>query len=340
MRPKPFLLAALLAASVAGPPAARAQQGEVNIYSNRQEYLIRPLLDRFEQKTGIGTNVVYASDGILERLKAEGRNSPADAVLTVDISRLVAHQKAGQFKPVRSPVLDANIPAVFRHPQGLWYGLTTRARVVVYAKDRVDPAAVQTYEDLARSDLNHGVCTRSGTHPYNISLLSFMIAVHGEEEARAWAEGLKANLARRPQGGDRDQVRAVASGECDVAVVNSYYIGQMLADPKEKAVTDAVAVVFPNQRTTGTHVNVSGVGVTANAPHAAEALRLIEFLSSEEAQTLYAEDNFEYPVHPGVKPTPIVESWGAFKKADINLAEIAAHADRAARVFNEIDYDG
>ncbi|WGF89962.1 Fe(3+) ABC transporter substrate-binding protein [Marinivivus vitaminiproducens] len=334
---------ALAALALGGgiPAHAQAQEGQVvNLYSYRQEYLIRPLLDLFEKDTGIQTNVVYASDGILERLRAEGENSPADAILTVDITRLVAHAEADTLQPVESEVLEANVPATYRHPEGLWFGLTARARIFAYAEDRVDPARIATYDALADPELGYTVCTRSGKHPYMQSLTAFMIAEEGVDATRQWAEGLKANLGRKPNGGDRDQVKAVSAGECDLAVLNSYYVGGMLSDEEQHAWMEGVGLVFPNQETTGTHVNISGAGVTKGAKNREAAVRLVEFLSSPIAQRMFAEQNFEYPVTPGIEPAALVESWGDFRRADINLADVADHAAEAARLMDEVDYDG
>jgi iron(III) transport system substrate-binding protein len=331
--------AALVLAGTALPARAQDQQ-EVNLYSYRQEYLIRPMLDVFERETGIEVNVVYASDGVLERLKAEGENSPADAILTVDIGRLQAHADAGTLQPIKSPVIEANIPAAYRHPDGLWTGLTARARIVAFAEDRVDPSRIQTYEALGDPDLGYTICTRSGKHVYMQSLTAFMIAVHGEEQAKEWAEGLKSNLARKPQGGDRDQIAAVAAGECDIAITNHYYVAGMMTNDAQQGLFENIGLLFPNQDTTGTHINISGAGLTAHAPNPDNALRLIEFLTSDLAQRMYAEVNYEYPLTPGVHPAALLESWGDFKRADINLAEIAAHSAAASRLMDEVNYDG
>lgn len=330
--------AALLATGGAVPPAF-AQEEEVNLYSYRQEYLIRPMLDVFERETGIRTNVVYATDGILERLRAEGENSPADAILTVDIGRLQAHADADQFQPFKSEVVDANIPESYRHPDDLWVGLTERARIFVYAEDRVDPDEIATYGDLARSDLDHGVCARSGKNVYMLSLTAFMIALDGEDEARDWAAGLKDNLGRKPQGGDRDQIRAVAAGECDVAITNHYYVAMMMQSEEDHALFENIGLLFPNQETSGTHVNISGAGVAKYAPHPENAVKLIEFLSSDLAQRMYAEVNNEYPLKPGVPPSGLLQSWGDFERAEINLGEIAAHSAQASRIMDEVGFD-
>lgn len=336
-----FTATALAALVLASGIPAQAQDGQVvNLYSYRQEYLIRPVLDLFEKDTGIQTNVVYASDGILERLKAEGENSPADAILTVDITRLVAHAEEDTLQPIRSDVLDANVPATYRHPDGLWYGLTARARIFAYAEDRVDPAKIATYDSLADPNLGYTVCSRSGKNAYTQSLVAFMIAEEGMDAARSWLEGLKSNLGRKPNGGDRDQVKAVSAGECDVAVLNSYYVGGMLNNEEQSSWMNGVSLVFPNQETTGTHVNIAGAGVTKGAKNRDNAIRLVEFLSSPIAQRMFAEQNFEYPVSPAVEPAALVESWGDFRRAEINLAEVAKYSADAARLVDEVDFDG
>lgn len=335
---------ALLAAVMSGTTAVAA---EVNLYSYRQPFLIQPVLDRFTAETGIDVNVVYAESGILERLKAEGANSPADMVLTSDVGRLDDLVQADLVQPVQSPVLEANIPSEYRHPDGLWFGLTKRARIVVVAKDRVAPGEITSYADLADPRFNGRICTRSGKHEYMVSLIASIIAHQGADAARAWLDGVRANLARKPQGNDRAQVKAIYEGVCDVAVINSYYMGKMATnedEPEQQAWAEAVRVVFPDQpgadrRSTGTHVNVSGAAVTKSADNVRNAVLLLEFLSGDSAQELYAEQNFEYPVKPGVTLHPIVRSWGDFTADDINLAEVAQHRGEAARLVDTVGYD-
>ncbi|MBI4182837.1 MAG: Fe(3+) ABC transporter substrate-binding protein [Proteobacteria bacterium] len=322
----------IAAAALASATATSAQ--EVNLYSYRQEFLIKPMLEAFTRETGIKVNIVYAQAGVLERLKAEGPNSPADAVLTVDIGRLHDLAEAGLLRPVRSAVLDRNVPPQFRHPEGLWYGLTLRARVLYYAKDRIDPKELSTYEALADPKWKGRLCMRSSKHPYNVSLMASMIAAHGEAKALEWAKGLAANLARKPQGGDREQAKAIKEGVCDVALGNSYYMGAMVNDPAQRSWAEAIAIFFPNQGDRGTHVNISGVGVTRGAKNLASAVRLIEFLSGEEAQELYAAKNFEYPVLEGVKWDPLVASWGRFKPDTVSLEKIGRLNGEAIRLFD------
>lgn len=289
---------------------------EVNLYSSRQPFLMKPLLSAFTKETGIKVNMVYLKKGMLERLKAEGRNSPADLILVSDIGNLHNHDKAGLLQSVSSSTLNANIPVQYRHPDGNWFGLTVRARVIYASKTRVKPGEVTTYEDLADPKMKGRVCIRSGKHVYNVSLLASIVVAHGAEKAKEWAQGLKANLARKPQGNDRAQVKAVYEGECDVAIGNTYYMGKMATntkDPVQKKWAKSVNIIFPNQNGRGAHVNVSGAGVTASAKNKANAIKLIEFLSDDAAQKIYAESNFEYPVKAGVAVHPMVASWGKFK---------------------------
>lgn len=319
---------------------ASAALADVNVYSHRQPELIQPLVDAFTAETGIAVNVAFVDKGMVERLQAEGDRSPADLVLTVDIARLTQIVAAGVTQAVDSAVLKANIPADLRDANDQWFGLTSRARIVYAAKDRVAPGEVTTYEDLADPKWKGRICTRSGTNDYNVALLAAVITHHGEEAAKAWAEGLKANLARKPAGGDRDQVKAIAAGECDIAIGNTYYIGQMLADPEERAAAEAVRVDFPVFEGGGTHLNVSGVAMTKAAPNKAEALRFMEWLSGDTAQRIYAETNNEFPVKPGVPRSALVDSWGAFTPDSLSLTEVASHRPAALRIMEEINFDG
>ncbi len=327
---------AMVLTSVAFPVIAQ----EVNIYSHRQPELIQPLLDAFTAETGIKANIAFVDKGMAERLVAEGDRSPADLVLTVDIARLAQVVDAGVTQPVQSEVLEANIPETLRDSGDQWFGLTARARIVYASKDRVADGEVTTYEDLADPKWKGRICTRSGLNDYNIALLSAVIAHHGEEAAKTWAEGLKANLARKPDGGDRDQVKAIAAGECDIAVGNTYYIGQMLDNPEEKAAAEAVRIVFPAFDGQGTHLNVSGVAMTKAAPNKENALKLMEWLSGDVAQKIYAETNHEYPAKPGVERSALVTGWGEFTPDSLSLAEIATHRAAALRIMEEINFDG
>lgn len=326
-------VAALLALGVGSIFHAGASE-EVNIYSYRQPFLVRPMLNAFTQKTGIKTNVVFAKNGMITRLKREGKHSPADMIVTVDIGRINDAIEAGVLQPVKTKRLIANIPAQHRDPTGLWYGLTTRARIVYASRERVKPSDLSTYEDLADAKWKGRICIRSSQHVYNVALLASLVAHHGDEKAEEWARGLKANLARKPQGNDRAQVKAVFAGECDIALGNSYYMGKMLTNKKQIVWAESVFPFFPNQAGRGTHMNVSGAGVTKYAGRKGNAVKLLEFLSDDLAQKMYAEQNFEYPVNPGVPWSGLVESWGRFKADELDMMRIAENRAKAIRIFD------
>ncbi len=331
-----FLTLSTAAFAIAGPAAAQ----EVNVYSYRQPELIAPLTDAFTEQTGIEVNVAFLEDGMIERLVAEGDRSPADVILTVDISRLLGAVEAGVTQPVDSDALTENIPADVRDPDGDWFGVTTRARIVYASKERVPEGAITTYEDLADPKWAGRICTRSGTHAYTLALVAGYLHHNGEEATRAWLEGLKANLARKPQGNDRAQVKAIWAGECDIALGNTYYMGAMLEDPEQAEWAESVRIVFPEFEDGGTHVNVSGVALTAAAPNREEGVRLMEFLASPEAQEIYAEANYEYPVGPGTTPSDLVESWGEFTPDPVNLTELGQLRAQALDLVEEVDFDG
>jgi len=333
-------LAATAVLATSAVATAPAVADEVNIYSYRQEFLIRPFLDRFTADTGIKVNVVFAKKGMLERLKAEGQNSPADLILTVDIARLDALADEGLLQPISSGALSENIPAQYQHPDGLWFGLTTRARILYVSKDRVKPGTIKRYEDLTDPKWAGLICMRSSKHAYNRALLASMIAAHGEAKAEEWAKGLKANLARKPQGNDRAQVKAIKEGLCDIGIGNNYYFGKMKFNekkPEQKAWADSVYLVFPNADDRGTHVNISGVAMAKHAKNSDNALKLMEFLSGEVAQQMYASVNYEYPVNPKVKVDPEVASWGALKPDTVSLQEIADLSPKAVEMFQRVD---
>lgn len=336
-----FWRAILIAAiAFAGAPlsALAAAPDEVNIYSYRQEFLIRPFLDAFTAQSGIKVNVVFAKTGMLERLKAEGRNSPADLVLTSDISRLDELVRADLVQAVTSDVLAANVPARYRHPDGLWFGLSLRARVFYVSKARVKPGEISRYEDLAEPKWRGRICMRSSRHVYNRALLASMIAAHGEAGAAQWLEGLAANLAMKPQGNDRAQAKAIWNGKCDVAIANHYYFAMMKFNrkkPEQRQWAAAIRLVFPNRDGRGTHVNISGMAMTRSAKHRDAALKLMEFLSGAEAQAMYAAINYEYPVKQGVPVDPEVASWGALKADILGLGRIAELSPLAAKLFQQ-----
>lgn len=332
---------ALALGTLAASALPAAADGAVNIYSLRQPFLIEPLLKAFTEKTGIKTNVVFAKDGVVERMKAEGANSPADVILTVDVGRLNDAVEAGVVQPVKSAVLEKNVPASFRDPDGRWFALTTRARIIYASKDRVRPGEITSMEQLADPKWKGRVCSRSGKHDYNVALLAAMIAHHGEAKTEDWLKGLKANLAQKAQGNDRSQVKAIMEGVCDLSLGNTYYYGAMLANPEQKAWADAVNPVFATiGGGNGTHVNVSGIALTKSAPNRDNAVKLMEFLSSDEAQELYATANFEYPVNPQVKWSPTVEAWGRFTPDDLPLAAVAELRAAAVKMVDRVGFDG
>ena len=339
-RPVARPLAVASAVALAASAWTAVASAEVNVYSYRQPFLIEPIFEAFTEETGIEVNTVFAKEGLVERLVAEGDNSPADLLLVTDIGNLVAAVEQGVVRAVDSETLEANVPAEDRDPDGMWFGLTNRARIIVTSKDRVEDGLVETYADLARPELEGRVCTRSGKHDYMVALIASRIAHEGEEATRAWLEGVKANLARRPQGNDRAQVRAIAEGECDVAVINSYYMGAMASDPEQRPWAEAVNIVFPDQDGVGTHMNVSGVVQTKASPNPEDAVRLMEFMSEDVAQALYAEANHEYPVKPGVERSALVASWGEFERDPLPLAEIAKRRTAATKLVDRVDYDG
>ncbi len=331
------VLGVAAAAGLAVVAAASAHAEEVNVYSYRQPFLVEPLFKAFTDKTGIEVNVIFAKKGLIERLKNEGAASPADLIFTVDIGRLHDAVKAGIVEPVKTDTLAANVPASLRDPDGNWYGLTTRARIFFVSRDRVPEGGIATYEQLVDPEWKGRICTRSGKHVYSVALLASMIAHHGKEKAEAWLAGLKANLARRPQGNDRAQVKAVHAGECDVSIGNHYYYRNMLDDPKQKPWADSVRVVFPNQDGRGAHVNISGASLVKGAPNRANAIALLEFLSSKKAQGIYASMNGEYPVSADIADP---EQLGAFKADTLALSRVAKLREEAGRMADRVDYDG
>jgi iron(III) transport system substrate-binding protein len=335
-KPK-FFLITLLAATAAGLSMPALSESEVNLYSARQEALIKPLLEKFTEETGIRVNLVTGkADALLKRLESEGRNSPADVLLTVDAGRLHRAKALGVIQAIDSPVLEAAIPASYRDPEGDWWGLSLRARPIMYARDRVNPDELESYEALVQDKWRGRICIRSSDNIYNQSLVASMIASDGAAAAEQWARGLVANFARPPRGGDRDQIKAVASGQCDIAIANTYYLGHMLAstDEAEQSAAEKLAIFWPNQDGRGTHVNVSGAAVTRSARNREEAVRLIEFLSTDSAQTWYAQVNYEYPVKSGVAWSPTLTDWGTFKADQVNLEVLGELNTEAVRIMD------
>ena len=330
-------IAAASAISVCLPTIASAQ-GEVNLYTYREQKLIQPLLDAFTKETGIKVNVVSASSGLEQRIKTEGANSPADVLLTVDIGRLEDAVQAGITQPIKSEVIDKTVPAEYRDPEGHWAGVSMRARVVYASKDRVKQDAI-TYEELADPKWKGRICIRSGQHIYNNALIAAMIAKHGEAKAEEWLKGLKANLAQKPSGGDREQARDVAAGKCDIGIGNTYYWALMLKNPSQKAWADATKVILPTFAGGGTHVNVSGVVLAKNAPNKANAMKLIEWLAGDTAQHMYADTNNEYPVKAGINANDVVAGYGKLNPDPMPLSKIAQNKKAAANLVDKTGFD-
>ena len=330
---KSFLLTVSIAAT-----ASSASATEVNVYSYRQPFLVEPLFKEFTKETGIPVKVVFADKGLSERLQREGRLSPADVVLTTDISRLMELVEKDLSQPVNSKALDNTIPDQFRDPDGQWFALTKRVRNIYTTKREGKPESI-TYDDLADPKLKGKICTRSGKNAYNVGLVASYVANYGEEKTKEWLGGFKNNLARRPQGNDRAQVRAVSEGVCDVALGNSYYYGAMLNDAEQRKWAESVYINFPNQNGKGSHVNVSGMVLTKHAPNKESAVKLMEFLASDKAQAAYAEVNMEYPVNPAVPVSELVASWGEFKADDLPISKLAENYSTALRLLDEVRFD-
>ncbi len=317
------------------------QEEVVNVYTHRHYEADQKLFDLFTEQTGIKVNVVSASaDELIQKLELEGANSPADVLITVDAGRLHRAVEKDLVQAVDSEVLNTNIPSKFRDPENKWFGLTFRARILAYSKERVDPSELSTYEALTEENWKGRILTRSSENIYNQSLLASIIADNGEEAAEDWASKLLANMARSPKGSDRDQVKAVASGEGDVAIVNTYYIGIMLndANEEERKAAEKIAIFFPNQEDRGTHINVSGAAVTKYAPNRDNAVKLIEFLSDIEAQNFLANINFEYPVNQEATYSDLLKTWGAFKADEINLSELGKRNRDAVIIFDRVGW--
>lgn len=331
------LLGAGLGLALSAGPAARAAAAEVNIYSSRHYDADKLLYAAFEKETGIQVNVIEGKDDeLIERLKAEGRNSPADVLLAVDAGRLWRAQKADVLQPVKSPVLEKAVPAAYREKDGYWFGLSARARVIIYNKDTVKPADLSTYEDLADPKWKGRILVRSSTSVYNQSLTGSILATHGAEKTEAWAKALASNFARKPQGGDIDQIKAVAAGEGDIAISNTYYFARMLnsANPAEKAAAEKAGLFYPNQGDRGTHMNISGAGVAKYAPNRANAVKFLEFLTTPAAQKIFAEANYEFPVVAGIPSHATVAAWGEFKRDGLNAAIYGENNAEALKIMD------
>lgn len=334
------LKAVISALSLSLALPALAQDKVLNIYSSRHYQSDEALYEGFTQRTGIRINRIEAGeDALIERLRSEGARSPADVLITVDAGRLWRAEQQGLFQPVHSALLEQRIPASFREPGGHWFGFSMRARVIAYARDRVKPEEVATYEALAAPKWQGRLCVRSSTNIYNLSLMGALIEQLGEAQAEAWARAVRANMAREPKGGDTDQLKAVAAGECDVAISNHYYYARLArsAKPDEKALADKVGIVFPNQSGRGAHVNVSGAGVAKHAPHRDAALQFLEYLASDEAQRYFADGNNEWPVVPGVRvDNPVLAAFGAFKYDTLNVAALGRNQPAAQKIYDRV----
>ncbi|RKD73226.1 iron(III) transport system substrate-binding protein [Sinobaca qinghaiensis] len=320
---------------------AGSEGGEVNLYTSRHYDTDEALYEQFTEETGIEVNVVSGEDDeLIQRMEREGEATEGDVFITADAGRLYRAKEADLLQPTDSEVLNENIPENYRDPDNEWFGLTKRARIFVYDPERVDESDLSTYEALTDEEWEDRILIRASENIYNQSLMASFIEIKGEEEAREWAEGIVNNMARDPQGGDRDQALGVASGEGDVAIMNSYYFGQMLNSSEEEEVNAAenLEVFFPNQEEEGTHINISGAGVTQHGPNSEEAVQFIEFLSGEEAQDDFSEANYEYPVNPDVEPSELLQSWGDFEEQDINLTILGENNAQAQMLMNEVGW--
>ena len=310
---------------------------EVNIYSARQEALIKPLLDKFSEQTAVKVNLVTGKgDALLTRLINEGENSPADILLTVDAGRLYRAQQANVLKPINSSSIKELVPDNLKSSDDMWVGLSIRARVIIYSKDRVSAEDLDSYESLADEQWSGRICIRSSSNIYNQSMVAGMIAQNGLEQTEQWLQGFTANFARKPAGGDRDQIKAVAAGECDIAVANSYYLGHMLnsSDERQRSAAEKVSLFWPNQKDRGTHINISGAGITTSSKNTLNAEKLIAFLASDESQRWYAEKNNEFPIRENVEVSSILQSWGPFRADKINVTQLGEYNSEAIKAMD------
>ena len=331
---KKYLLLSLLVIYYSGNLFSK----EINIYSHRQPFLINPFLEAFTAETGIKTNIVYSKTGLAERLQAEGQNSPADLILTVDIARLYIYRDKNLLASIHSRLLEKNIPDYLRSIDNTWFGLSKRARVIVVDKNRVNFDEIKRIEDLSNPKWKGKICSRPGSHVYNRALMASIIAANGELEAEKWANALVSNFARRPQGNDRAQVKAIFEGQCDIAIINNYYFGKLKFsdDPKQREWTKNLQLIFPNQNDgdRGSHINISGGGVVKFSENKEEAIKLLEYLTNKKSQQLYGEINFEYPVNPEVNPSDELQSWGKFREDKLPIINIAKLAPLAQKIID------
>lgn len=335
---KHHALATAVVFAALGASALQAAE-EVNVYTYRETKLVQPIFEAFTKDTGVKVNVISASSGLEQRMKAEGANSPADVLLTVDIGRIDEAVQAGVTQPMKSEVIEKVVPAQYRDPDGHWAGISMRARVVYASKDRVKQDAI-TYEELADPKWKGKICIRSGQHIYNNGLFAAYVAKHGEAKAEEWLRGVKANLAQKPSGGDRETARDVAAGKCDLGIGNTYYWALMMnADPDKKPWAEATKVILPTFEAGGTHVNLSGVLLAKHAPNKANAMKLIEWLAGEHAQQVYADANYEYPVRAGITINPTIAGYGKLNADPMPIAKIAANRKAASTLVDKVGFD-
>jgi iron(III) transport system substrate-binding protein len=322
--------------------ASELISAEINIYSHRQPFLINPFLNKFTEKTGIKTNVVYATKGLAQRLKAEGKNSPADVILTVDIGRLYIYDDLDLLAEVNSKILEKNIPSNMKSSSNRWFALSKRSRIIVVSDKRVKVGEIKKIEDLADPKWKGRVCSRPGSHVYNRALMASLILSLGQDKAEMWAKDFVSNLARRPQGNDRAQVKAIFEGQCDVSIINNYYYGKLKYsnDPNQRKWAETVRLIFPNQEDgdRGAHVNISGGGIAKYSKNIDLAISLLEFLSQEQSQKMYGEINFEYPVNPDVETTDELKSWGTFRSDKVRISEIAKITQKAQMMIDRVGW--
>ncbi len=333
---KKLIFAPLALTLIAGAQVAFAQEKVLNLYSSRHYQTDEALYTNFEKATGIKINRIEGlEDPLIERMKSEGDKSPADVLITVDMGRLLKAQEMGLFQPVKSALLDAKIPTELKAADGSWYGFSVRARPIFYAKARVDAKQLPDYESLADPKWKGKICVRSGMHPYNLSLMSSIIAANGPEKAETWAKGVVANMARAPKGGDTDQIKGVAAGECDIALGNTYYFARMMKSdkPEDRAAVEKVGVIFPNQSNRGAHINISGAGVAKYAPHKEAAIKFLEYLASPDAQNYFANGNNEYPV-VGKADNAQLKALGDFKRDALSMDVVGKNYALAAQTFD------
>ncbi|MBY6109748.1 Fe(3+) ABC transporter substrate-binding protein [Halomonas sp. DP1Y21-3] len=330
-----------IAIALAGASGLAYADGSVNVYSARHYDSDQAMYDAFTEQTGIEVNVLQGdSDQLIQRIKREGEASPADIMMTVDAGRLWRAEEEGIFAQVDSEVLNERLPESMRHPEGDWFGFSQRVRAIFYNPETIEPEQVDSYEKLADPSLKGKICIRSSNNIYNQSLLASMVEHHGEEGAEEWAQGVVDNMARDPEGGDRDQIKGVASGECDVAVANHYYYVRLLTsdDADEREAAESVQILFPNQEDRGAHVNVGGAGLVKGAPNHDNAVAFLEFLASDEAQELFAVGNHEFPVVEGVAVDEVLGSWGEFKKDEVNVSVLGENNPEAVKIFDRVGW--